>query len=573
MSRRRQTPSNSIGIRYSRRRLLSLLCGSGTIALLAACTPSAPPASTSTPTVTGAAKPAGTTVAAPALTPTPAPSTASQPDLTPTPQPKRGGTLRAAIAGDLTSIDGQQSLPGVTATVGNAYETLTRYDSKLQAQPVLAESWDLSADGKQIKLNLRRGVQFHDGRELTSDDVNYSLLRIRDPKLAAIAGQLASQGAWWTSISMPDKYTIVLGSDVPRPGVFDFLQYFTIVDKNLMESPEAATQANGTGPFSFVEWVSGDHVTMRRNPNYWDKNLPYLDTLQTRIFRDTQAMVISREAGALDEIDSPGLRDLVRLKADPKYQALVVAASGQFVCMVANTTVAPTDNKQFRQAVNYAINRKRFVDTFFQGIVTDFQDLPFPPQAPAYDAGRNKLYPFDLDKAKSLLQASGVNNPDVELVYSSTTFGELNQALAQIIQADLASIGVNVTLRPVEFATQFDVASKRAYRGLLLSVGSSAQLAEASSFLTRSRFFNPDPKTSFTGLDNPTYTQLIAMAATEPDAARRRELYGRMQDIILDESATMTISLYPQTAVASSTVHGLDYDSRPTLTYATAWLA
>ena len=215
-----------------------------------------------------------------------------------------------------------------------------------------------------------------------------------------------------------------------------------------MESPDAATKANGTGPFSFVEWLPADHVTMQRNPNYWDKNLPYLDSLQTKIFRDAQAMIVGLEAGALDEVDSPGLQDLVRLKADPRFQALVVAASGQFVCMVANTTVAPTDNKQFRQAINYAINRKRFVDTFFQGIIADFQDLPFPPQAPAYDAERSKRYTFDLDKAKSLLQASGVSDPDIELVYSSTTFGDLNQTLAQIIHSDLGSIGINVTLRP-----------------------------------------------------------------------------------------------------------------------------
>jgi len=241
--------------------------------------------------------------------------------------------------------------------------------------------------------------------------------------------------------------------------------------------------------------------------------------------------------------------------------------------MVANTTVAPTDNKQFRQAINYAINRKRFVDTFFQGIIADFQDLPFPPQAPAYDAERSKRYTFDLDKAKSLLQVPGISNPDIELVYSSTTFGELNQTLAQIIHSDLGSIGINVTLRPVEFATQIDLAGKRAYRGLLLSAGSSAQLAEASSFLTRSRFFNPDPRNSFTGLDNASYTQLIGMAATEPDAARRRDLYGRIQDIILDESMAMTISLYPQTALAKATVQGRNYDSRPALTYATAWLA
>ena len=491
----------------------------------------------------------------------------------PTAQPVRGGTLRAAMVGDLTSIDGQQSLPGVTGTVGNAYETLTRYDANLQPQALLAESWDLSSDARQIKVNLRKGVQFQDGRELTSDDLSYSLMRVRNPQLAAIAGQLAGQSAWWTRVETPDKYTLVMASDVPRPGVFDFFQYLTIVDKNLMEGPDAKTKANGTGPFSFVEWVPGDHVTMARNPTYWDTRLPLLDSLQTRIFRDTQAMVAGLEADALDEVDSPALLDLIRLKQDPNYRALVVAASGLFVCMVANTTLPPTDNKQFRQAINYAINRQRFVDTAFGGIITDAQDLPFPPQAPASDPARNTHYTFDLDKARSLVQASGVDSTAIEIVYSNTTFGDINQMFAEILQADLATVGVNLTLRPVDFATQFDTGTKRSYQGLLLSSGSSANLAEASSFLTRSRFYSPDAKTSFTGLDSPTYTSLIGQAATEPDASKRRDLYQQINDAILDESASMAISLYPSTALIASRVQGLDYDSRPSLTYATAWLS
>jgi ABC-type transport system substrate-binding protein len=126
--------------------------------------------------------------------------------------PKTGGNLRAGLAGELTSIDGQQSLPGITATVGNAYETLTRYDDQLEPQPVLAESWDQSSDGKQIRVTLRKGVPFHDGREFTCDDVKYSLLRLRDPKVAPVVGPLANQSAWWTTVDTPHKYTIVLAA-------------------------------------------------------------------------------------------------------------------------------------------------------------------------------------------------------------------------------------------------------------------------------------------------------------------------------------------------------------------------
>jgi ABC-type transport system substrate-binding protein len=126
--------------------------------------------------------------------------------------------------------------------------------------------------------------------------------------------------------------------------------------------------------------------------------------------------------------------------------------------------------------------------------------------------------------------------------------------------------------RWVDFATQFDVASRRAYKGVLLSVGAGANAAEATSLLTRSRFFSPDPKTSFTGFTSDNYQNLIAAASVEPDVAKRKTLYGQIEDILLDESASITVSLYPQTAIARANVHDPEYDARPGLTFACAWL-
>jgi peptide/nickel transport system substrate-binding protein len=102
---------------------------------------------------------------------------------------------------------------------------LITYDDKLVPQPQLAESWDFSTDAKQLKLNLRKGVQFHTGREFTSNDVKYNLLRVRDVKIAA--GTFTNQSKWFTTIDTPDKYTVLLSSDQPRPLVFDFLEYST----------------------------------------------------------------------------------------------------------------------------------------------------------------------------------------------------------------------------------------------------------------------------------------------------------------------------------------------------------
>lgn len=535
--------------------------------LLTACSGSAPaaaPAST-VPASSGAAGPSASGLASVSA---PVAASAAKPSAS----PKLGGTLRLGIVGDLTSLDGQVTLPATNNTVGLAYEPLTRYGPNLQPQPVLATNWDVSSDAKQITLNLRKGVTFHDGRELTSDDVKYSWTRMKDPKVAALVGTTAVQSLWFSSVDTPDKYTVVFNSTVPRPGVFDFLQYFTIVDKNLMETPAAASKANGTGPLKLVEWVQGDHVTMTKNKNYWQPGVPYIDGMEIKIYRDSQALVAGLEAGALDVIDAPPLVDLIRLKSDPKYQPLVVADSGQFISIVANCGAPPTDNKLFRQAINFAMNRPRFVDSYFKGVISDWTDLPFPQSSPAYDAAKSKAYPFNLEKAKALIAQSGVTNTDMDLTYSSTQYGDQNLLFGQILQADLASIGVKLTLKPVDFATQVDVATKRSYKGLLISTGSGALLGEPTSLLTRSRFFMPDPKTSWTGLDDPRYSQAVAAGSSEPDATKRKAYYGQILDAIVDDSATIVVSLYPSTAIARPNVHGLVYDSRPALTYPSAWL-
>ena len=171
--------------------------------------------------------------------------------------PKAGGKLQVGMIGDLGTIDGHQVTQATVNVTFLGYDRLIDYDDKLTPIPMLAESWDISSDLTQFKLNLRKGVQFHSGREFTSDDVKYNMLRVRDPKVAGIVGALAAESNWFSSIETPDKYTVVLKSDKPRPGAFDFLEYFNMLDKDTTEGPDAKTKIVGTGPFTFVEWVAG----------------------------------------------------------------------------------------------------------------------------------------------------------------------------------------------------------------------------------------------------------------------------------------------------------------------------
>src|SRR5262249_61807193 len=169
------------------------------------------------------------------------------------------------------------------------------------------ESWEVTPDLKRVKLNLRKGVQWHSGRDFASDDVKWNLLRARDPK--AGVGRYVTQSKWFHTIETPDKYTAILTSDVSRPAMFDYFNSLSMIDQQTMEGPEVGTKLVGTGPFTFVEWNQGNHLTFSKNKNYWRSDRPYLDGVQVNIVRDGTTMTTRLEAGALDAIFLPSFTD------------------------------------------------------------------------------------------------------------------------------------------------------------------------------------------------------------------------------------------------------------------------
>src|SRR3954452_6852052 len=291
--------------RVSRRTMLGIVLSASGAALLAACAPQAPAAApTSAPAKPAESKPAETkpaeaakpaepakpaAPAAPAATTAPAaaakPAEAAKPAaaasgapsgvvtnpaFNPKPEAgKTGGILRWGQVGDIPTTDAIYWSPATDETIGQVCDMLVTTMNKWNLFPRLAESWDLSTDQKKVKLNLRKGVQFHSGRELTSDDIEYNLLRARDPK-NGFAAVVAPGSAWWTGIEKPDKNTIILSSDKPRPGVWDLLNFMRIQDKDVRDGPDGATKVGGTGSMKWDEWVNGDHITMSKNRNYWD---------------------------------------------------------------------------------------------------------------------------------------------------------------------------------------------------------------------------------------------------------------------------------------------------------------
>jgi peptide/nickel transport system substrate-binding protein len=528
------------------------LIASGTgLVVVAACraTDAGPATSTLTPAATPIATLATASTAAPAAAATL--------------QPKSGGTLRQGYVGDLIGLDGHNR--SGNDGIWFVYDRLTAYDDQHQPRPMLAESWEISPDARQYTFHLRKGVEFHNGRELNSDDVKYNIQRTADPKNGG--GQLAPLASWWTSIDTPDKYTVVVTSEQSRPNAFDYFEYLNIINQETQEGPDAKTKVVGTGPWSFVEWVQGDHVTLARNKNYWQSGKPYLDGLTIPILRDQLAMVEELEAGTIDVARGPTLRDYTRLKDDPGYAGLAHIATGGFYVIGANTSRPPTDNKLVRQALNYAFDRQRFVDTVLLG-VGKAESIPWPTASPAYEAPKVNTYTFDLDKARSLLTQAGAGPFEIDiLLYLSTAE---YQGMAQIFQGDLAKLGITLNIKTQDVGTWLDQVNNAKYLGLYSGPASLGDLAPATCF-TSSKAFAPSSNNSAFKSDR--YSELITQSATEPDPARVKPLYSELNDLFLDESFTMVLSPTQPTLLTRNNVHGVAYTHHEMVTYTDAWSA
>ena len=530
-------------------RILGVAAGLGVAAACAPITPATPPAPTaSAPAPTVASAPVAT-VSGASSAPKPTPNAA---------QPKKGGTLRVGMIGDAARLDGQL-VTTVDATWA-PFDRLTSYDDKLQPQPMLAESWEFSSDFTKLKLNLRKGVQFHSGRELTSDDVKWNVEYVRDPKVAA--GALILQSNWFNSIETPDKYTVVLGAEQPRPAVFDFFEYFDIVDKDTAPS---LTTLVGTGPFKFVEWNQGDHFLFRRNENYWQSGLPYLDEVRISIHADGQAMIVQMESGALDAADGAPLGDFARLGANPAYRQLTVA-SGTNVIGV-NTTRPPTDNKLVRQALNYALDRKRIVESVYKNAGVA-EALPWESNSLAFDAAKNNAYPYDLEKAKSLLQQAGVSNLEFDLV--TNTGNQQTDQLAQLYQATLGQLGIKLNIQPYQTATYLDQINNHKYTGAYIG-GIAYAAMEPVTRMANSRHLDPSGNSN-TGFTSPQYVSLFNAASAEPDIAKRKALYAQVNDLLLEESFVMPMTNAPARMLTRATVQDIGLSQHGAFLFNAAWL-
>jgi len=422
-------------------------------------------------------------------------------------------------------------------------EGLLEYDNDLNPHPLLATSWNKSADGLTYTFKLREGVKWHDGKPFTSADVAFSinLLKKVHPRGRATFANVSS-------IDTPDKYTVILHLAKPAPYLLKALASTEtpIVPKHIYEGTDPASNPNGnapigTGPFKFKEWSRGNYIVLVRNDDYWGKPDPKVDKLIIKFIPDAAARSIAFETGAVDfGYRTPvALSDVARLKQSPKLKVDTKGASYSYNVTRLEFNL---DNKYFkdhrvREAVARAINREIIVKTIHYGLAT-ITYSPIAPGLKEFNDPTPSPYTYNPKAAAKLLDEAGYKPTNgrirfnVTLDYNPiTTEG---RRLAEYIRAALRQIGIGVELRSQDISAFV----KRIYtdRDFDFTVNGASDLFDPTVGVQRlylsTNFKKGVPFSNSTHYSNPEVDKLLNDAATENDPKTRVEDFRKFQQIV-----------------------------------------
>ncbi len=464
-------------------------------------------------------------------------------------QPTRGGKLTVLQSADIVP----QNLPFLTSIPAfwiqaGVWDTLMHYRTdRLEPEMDLAESYQFSPDYKSLTLKLRDGVKFHSGRPLTSEDVKWNVEQVRDPKMAS---QLLNFAKWVQQIETPDPLTVIFRLDKPHRSFLDVFETLFIADRETAGERKEGKKFVGTGPYTFKEWQPGDHFTLERNPNYWQKDKPYLDEITVKILPDTQAALLNMQTGAADVAMDLEPRDKQTLRNDKNYKVITYPVMTWTWYMGIDVTVPPFNDKRVRQAMSYLLDRKRMVETqYFFG---DPVVLPWDPTSPAYTPDLNSRYDYNPAKAKELLQQAGVGADQNVTLTVSLSYPE-TVGVAELFQAELTKLGWKASiekLQPAQYTPKFNTGKMG---GPWFTLVGYVHMDPSTLLTLAFPYRVPNPS----NFDTPEYRKIISDTLDVVDAEEAKKLYRRLNELLLDESFVVPIASAQRPVVTTSKVQDL----------------
>jgi peptide/nickel transport system substrate-binding protein len=477
--------------------------------------------------------------------------------------PRHGGNLNWIVTPEPASIVPLVKPTGGSQDIGpKIVEGLLTFDYNLDPKPLLATSWSVSKDGLQYRFDLRKGVKWHDGKDFTSADVAFSILAIKQYQPR---GRVTFANV--TGVTTPDAHTAVIELSKPAPYLLTALAATEspILPKHLYDGTDIFTNKYndapvGTGPFVFKEWVKGSHVTLDRNPDYWDKPKPYLDKLTIHFIPDAAARALAFESGSADlGQQSIPLSDVERFKAMPNFTVTTVKEA--YLCnqqqLFFNFESPILKDIRVRRALAGALDLKAFNKLVWFGYGEVYGAVISPLIAKYHDDGI-PLYAYDPKQSEADLDAAGYKRgPDgtrfrLRLLWNPY----MEKRAPEFVRQSFAKIGVDAMIENYDQATYniktftdraFDIALESMANTFDPTVGVQRGYW-SKSFKIGLSSSNPSH------YSNPEVDGLLEAAAVEIDGEKRRQLFKDFQRFVNKDVVSVILGTFPRIVVAAKKV-------------------
>ncbi len=414
---------------------------------------------------------------------------------------KQGGAIIVTYKDDIVTLDPAIGYDWVNwSIIKSLFSRLMDYKpGTAELTPSLAESYDISKDGLTYTFKLRKGVKFHNGREVVAQDVKYSIERTTNPKTespgAGFFDSIAGMDAYKKGkakeakgIAVVDPYTVKFTLIRPDATFLHVmaLNFSSVVPKEAVDKAgkDFGKKVVGSGAFMQADWKLGQELVLKRNPDYFLQGVPKLDQITFQVGLEPMTAILKLEKGEADFAgDGIPPATFLQIRNDPKYKDLIIEGGQlQTGYVTMNVQMKPFDKVEVRQAVNMAIDKARIVKIINNRAVPANQ--PLPPTMPGYDK-EYKGYAFDPEKAKELLKQAGLEKGFETTLYVYNV--DPNPRIAQAIQEDLSKIGIKVKLKNLAQANVIAAGGKPKTAPMVWSGG----MAWIADFPDPSNFYGP----------------------------------------------------------------------------------
>jgi peptide/nickel transport system substrate-binding protein len=430
-----------------------------------------------------------------------------------------------------------------SATAGvvlyNIQECLVKVDRTGKIAPWLAERWN-TTDNRNYTFFLKKGVRFHNGRELKAADVKFVFERAMNPETKHPYPRYYEAIG---DIIVKDDHTITFSLKTVNANFPLNLarQGSVIYPREAVDTLKSAPI--GTGPFRFGEWVRGDRIVLVKNAEYHVKSLPRLDRVTFRFITDPNAVLAALKAGDIDaSLFGLGAEHVQELSKDARF-AIVVGDTTNDVILAMNNARKPFSDVRVRRAVTHAIDKQDVLKgaMFGMGKILGTNVDPLNP----YYVDMTGATPHDSARARKLLAEAGYPNGFDAVLRVSPQY-QYTVRTGEILVDQLRKVGVNVKIEQIEWGQWLSRVWKEAEYDLTI-IG-HAESWDIANYANPKYYFR---------YDSPKFQELFARSEVTLDDKARRELYGQMQKMLVDDAPAVWLYMHPRLAVTKKGVQGL----------------